>query len=139
MSVGHRREAWLIAGLLAVYLMLAAVLPAADDEVYYWSWARPLQFSYYDHPPLTAYMIRLSTRSLAQVGRASGMIIAVSTVGSIVGVFVSGFVLIEHMNVPNIFRVMGGLTIVLGVLCVILDRWMVGPNAVASSTNKSNA
>jgi 4-amino-4-deoxy-L-arabinose transferase-like glycosyltransferase len=61
MTLGHRREAWLIAGLLAVYLVLAAVLPAADDEVYYWSWARPLQFSYYDHPPLTAYMIRVST------------------------------------------------------------------------------
>jgi hypothetical protein len=61
MSVGHRRDAWLLVGLLAFYLVLAAVLPAADDEVYYWAWARPLQFSYYDHPPLTAYMIRLST------------------------------------------------------------------------------
>lgn len=57
----HRKDAWLYAGLLGFYLVLAAVLPAADDEVYYWSWARPLQFSYYDHPPLTAYMIRLST------------------------------------------------------------------------------
>lgn len=61
MSAGIRRDAWLIVGLLAVYLGLAAVLPAADDEVYYWSWARPLQFSYYDHPPLTAYLIRIST------------------------------------------------------------------------------
>lgn len=61
MSAGFRRDAWLIVGLLAVYLGLAAVLPAADDEVYYWSWARPLQFSYYDHPPLTAYLIRIST------------------------------------------------------------------------------
>lgn len=56
--VGQRKDAWLIGGLLAVYLILAAVLPAADDEVYYWAWARPLQFSYYDHPPMTAYMIR---------------------------------------------------------------------------------
>jgi len=61
MMAGHRKDAWLFAGLLSFYLVLAAVLPAADDEVYYWSWARPLQFSYYDHPPLTAYMIRLST------------------------------------------------------------------------------
>lgn len=61
MTVGYRKEAWLITGLMAVYLVLAAILPAADDEVYYWSWARPLQFSYYDHPPLTAYFIRLST------------------------------------------------------------------------------
>ena len=60
MKAGHRTAAWLIAGLLVVYLVFAAFLPAADDEVYYWSWARPLQFSYYDHPPLTAYLIRLS-------------------------------------------------------------------------------
>jgi hypothetical protein len=61
MAVNHRRDAWLFAGLLGLYLILAAVLPAADDEVYYWAWARPLQFSYYDHPPLTAWMIRIST------------------------------------------------------------------------------
>lgn len=61
MMAAHRKDAWLYAGLLSFYLVLAAILPAADDEVYYWSWARPLQFSYYDHPPLTAYMIRLST------------------------------------------------------------------------------
>lgn len=61
MTVGLRRDAAIAAGLLVVYLLLAAVLPAADDEVYYWSWARPLQFSYYDHPPLTAYLIRVST------------------------------------------------------------------------------
>jgi len=60
MKAGNRTAAWLIAGLLIVYLVLAALLPAADDEVYYWAWARPLQFSYYDHPPLTAYLIRLS-------------------------------------------------------------------------------
>lgn len=61
MKAGIRTQAWLIGGLLCVYLILAAILPAADDEVYYWAWARPLQFSYYDHPPLTAYMIRMST------------------------------------------------------------------------------
>lgn len=47
--------------LLIVYLVLAALLPAADDEVYYWSWSKDLQWSYYDHPPMTAVLIRLST------------------------------------------------------------------------------
>jgi Dolichyl-phosphate-mannose-protein mannosyltransferase len=56
-----RRNVWCVGGMLAFYLVLASVLPVADDEVYYWSWARPLQFSYYDHPPLTAYLIRIST------------------------------------------------------------------------------
>src|SRR5262252_8112361 len=73
---------------------------------------------------LSPYMIRLATRSLAQVGRSSGAIIAASTVGSIAGVFISGFVLIDHMKVSNIFRVMGGLTVLLGLLCVWWDGWL---------------
>ena len=71
---------------------------------------------------LSPYMIRLSTHSLAQVGRSAGFIIAASTVGSIAGVFISGFVLIE-MNLSSIFRAMGALTVLLGALCVALDRW----------------
>ena len=62
--------------------------------------------------------------SLAEVGRSSGLIIAASTIGSIAGVFVAGFVLIDHMKVSNIFRLMGGLTILLGFLCVPCDRWL---------------
>lgn len=73
---------------------------------------------------LSPCMIRLATPSLAQVGRASGFIIAASTVGSIAGVFVSGFVLIDQLKVSNIFHVMGGLTIGLGGLCLVLDRWL---------------
>src|SRR2546427_5591630 len=73
---------------------------------------------------LSPYMIRLATQSLARVGRSSGFIIAWSTVGSIAGVFVSGFVLIDHMKLSNIFRVMGGLTMLLGFLCVGLDPWL---------------
>jgi MFS family permease len=73
---------------------------------------------------LSPYMIRLSTRSLAQVGRASGFIIAASTIGSIAGVFVSGFILIDQMNLSTIFRLMGGLTVLLGFSCLALDGWL---------------
>jgi hypothetical protein len=56
-----RRSHFAWVGLAAVYVGLAAVVPPADDELYYWCWADPLQWSYYDHPPMTAYLIRLST------------------------------------------------------------------------------
>src|SRR5262245_27006186 len=46
---------------------------------------------------LSPCMIRLATASLAQVGRSSGLIIATSTIGSIAGVFVAGFVLIDDV------------------------------------------
>jgi len=70
---------------------------------------------------LSPCMIRLSTRSLSTVGRSSGFIIAAGTVGSIAGVFVSGFILIEHMGLSSIFRLMGVTTVVLGVVCLGLD------------------
>jgi len=73
---------------------------------------------------LPPYMIRLSTRSLAHVGQASGLVIAASTVGSIAGVFVSGYLLIDHMRLSHIIRTMGGLTILLGVLTLGMDRWL---------------
>lgn len=81
---------------------------------------------------LSPYMIRLATQSLSQVGRSSGFIIGASTLGSIVGVFVSGFILIDHMRISNIFRLMGGLTLLLGAGCLALDRWLL-----TSHTDKS--
>jgi MFS family permease len=83
---------------------------------------------------LCPYMIRLATRTLEQVGRSSGFIIAASTVGSIAGVFVSGFVLIDHMKLSHIFRLMGVFTILLGFLCVTLDRWLAVPTRVAQKS-----
>lgn len=72
---------------------------------------------------LSPYMIRLATRHVAHVGRISGGIIAASTVGSIAGVFVSGYILIDQMTVTNIFRAMGVVTGLLGIVCVLMDRW----------------
>ena len=72
---------------------------------------------------LPPYMIRLTTQRLTHVGRISGLIIAASTAGSIAGVFVSGYVLIDQMKLSHIFRGTGGLTILLGALCFCLDAW----------------
>jgi hypothetical protein len=72
---------------------------------------------------VSPYMVRLSARQITHVGRTSGLIYAASTVGSIAGVFGSGYVLIDQMTVSNIFRAMGALTILLGGLCAWMDRW----------------
>ena len=71
---------------------------------------------------LSPYLVRLAARRLAHIGRISGLIYAASTVGSIAGVFVSGYVLIDHMGVASIFRTTGALTAFLGVMCLWLDR-----------------
>lgn len=74
---------------------------------------------------LSPFLIRLAATSLSQVGRASGFIIASGTIGSIAGVFVSGFVLIDHLKISTIFRLTGVATIALGAGCMVLDRWFL--------------
>ncbi len=70
---------WLLAGLTPVYLVLAAVLPPADDELYYWCWSEHLQLSYYDHPPMTAYLIRAATSAFGDTLFAIRLPAVVST------------------------------------------------------------
>lgn len=73
---------------------------------------------------LSPYMIRMETRRLTHVGRTSGEVIAASTVGSIAGVFVTGYILVDTMALSSIFRAVGGLTIGLGLACLLVsDRF----------------
>ncbi len=51
---------WL-AALTALRLALAAVVPLAPDEAYYWVWSRALAAGYVDHPPMVALFIRAGT------------------------------------------------------------------------------
>lgn len=53
----------------AIFLIILAIfhgfyntsLQLQTDEAYYWLWSTKLQLSYYDHPPMVAYLIRLFT------------------------------------------------------------------------------
>ncbi|MCX8107334.1 MAG: fused MFS/spermidine synthase [Verrucomicrobiae bacterium] len=69
------------------------------------------------------FLIRWCTSSVDCVGRASGAVIAAGTIGSIAGVFVAGYILIEIMRISDIFRLMGGLTVFSGLLSAGLDKW----------------
>jgi MFS family permease len=71
---------------------------------------------------LSPTITRLASRQVERVGTISGFVYAASTVGSIAGVFVSGFVLIDHLAVPDIFRSTGGLMILLAGLSLWVDR-----------------
>ncbi|NBX76947.1 MAG: hypothetical protein EBQ92_10370 [Proteobacteria bacterium] len=52
---------YLLSAVFIAHLFLAHFLPPAEDELYYWSWSQNLSLSYFDHPPMTAWLIRLST------------------------------------------------------------------------------
>ena len=55
---------WALAALGALTvlrLVIAASLPLAPDEAYYWVWSRALAPGYPDHPPMVALWIRIGT------------------------------------------------------------------------------
>jgi dolichol-phosphate mannosyltransferase len=48
------------------HLAFSAFVGLAGDEAYYWQWSRHLDWGYYDHPPLVAYLIALGTGLFGQ-------------------------------------------------------------------------
>lgn len=42
-------------------LFYVQLIELAPDEAYYWTWSKQLQWGYYDHPPLVAFIIWLFT------------------------------------------------------------------------------
>ncbi len=73
---------------------------------------------------LSPYTVRLASSKLEQVGTVSGLIYSASTVGSIAGVFVTGYILIDKFGVATIFQLTGGLILLLGVLGLVMDWWL---------------
>ena len=55
-----------LAAVTLVRLVVAAMVPLAPDETYYWIWSHALATGYLDHPPMVALWIRAGTLLLGQ-------------------------------------------------------------------------
>ena len=56
---------WLMLAVVIVMtiarLLIASMTELSPDEAYYWLWSKHLAMGYYDHPPMVAWCIKLST------------------------------------------------------------------------------
>jgi 4-amino-4-deoxy-L-arabinose transferase-like glycosyltransferase len=59
--LGPRGLAILFIATVLLRWFFAAVRQLVEDEAYYWVWSRHMAWSYVDHPPMVAYLIRLGT------------------------------------------------------------------------------
>jgi len=60
----QRAQLWLWILVIAFFLLRLAFIGQVEltvDETYYWEWAKDLQMSYLDHPPMVAYSIAATT------------------------------------------------------------------------------
>lgn len=56
-----RYSALTVAGFALFRLMIMGRAGLGDSESYYWAWSQRLALSYFDHPPMVAWLIRLFT------------------------------------------------------------------------------
>ena len=83
--------------LLAVSLLrlwYATTLPLTGDEAYHWEWSRNLAGGYYDHPPMTAYVIKATT---ALIGATSELGVRLGAILLLAGTAISLYLLSRRM------------------------------------------
>lgn len=87
---------WLL-GVAIVRYLLGANLYLLNDEAYYWVWSQNLAMSYFDHPPMVAWMISLSTSVFGDHPAAIRLPAAISVlVMSIIGVRLTQKIFSSH-------------------------------------------
>jgi 4-amino-4-deoxy-L-arabinose transferase-like glycosyltransferase len=108
---GYRPEtvaAVLVLASLLLHVALAGVVALSPQEAYYWQYARHLDLSYYDHPPLAAWTIHLTTAAFGDGERAVRLAAALHA-----GLFAAFFFLAGR-------RLFGARTALLAVVAALL-------------------
>ena len=74
-------------------------------------------------------LVRIAAREMKNIGRTVGGFYAVSTIGSVIGTALTGFVLIGWLGVNGIFNLVGILLCLLGLSYFLFARriWMLAP------------
>lgn len=55
------RNTIIFVSVSVIWKLFVSLLPLHSDEAYYWLWSKSLDLSYYDHAPMVAYFIKLTT------------------------------------------------------------------------------
>lgn len=76
---------------------------------------------------VSPYVVKIAAREMQNIGRTVGSFYAISTVGSVIGTLLTGFVLIAYLGVNQIFVLTGALLIALSVVYFVFFRrkWLV--------------
>lgn len=103
---------------------------------------------------VSPFLIKLATREASNLGRTVGSFYALSTLGSVLGTVLTGFIFIAYIGVNNIFFLVGFLLVGLAVsyftfirgkiaavaiLLPILMLPLVAPTSVASKISKNGS
>jgi dolichol-phosphate mannosyltransferase len=70
--------------VMVVRVIIAALVPISPEEAYHWNFARHLDWSYYDHPPMVAWAIALGRLVLGDTAMGVRLIPLLFSLGTTV-------------------------------------------------------
>ena len=69
---------------------------------------------------VSIYTLRMETKKISEIGSTNGTIYAISTIGSLVGVFLTSFYLIPTFSLSSILFIISSVLLLIGVVLGIL-------------------
>ena len=101
-----RAHVWaqcLILGYGIFHLVYSSVVGLAGDEAYYWQWSRHLDWGYYDHPPMVAYLIAVGVHLVghAELGVRLVTVVLSSTILWLVYRMTVEFAVLSPLDAPT--------------------------------------
>jgi 4-amino-4-deoxy-L-arabinose transferase-like glycosyltransferase len=110
--------------VVGIRLVAATLVPIVQDEAYYLQWSKALDWGYFDHPPLIAWIGIISrlAPSSAFVGRLGAMIVAALAFPFMVG-------LIRRAGLTERSAYLAGLLLINFNFCGIFFGALVTPDA----------
>ena len=124
---------WLY-GIIMVSGVLVVLIPALKGPILQMSlplglrWGSLTSASMLFGPSLfllgcvSPYVVKIAAHEMHNIGRTVGSFYAISTVGSVIGTLLTGFVLIAYLGVNQIFILTGALLIALSVTYFVFFR-----------------
>jgi hypothetical protein len=103
-----------------VRLIVAALVPLAPDEAYYWIWSRHLQGGYLDGPPMVAWWIRAGTWIAGDSALGVRLLGPLSAALGSYLLWKSGEALLPGRNAGLVAAALLNATLILGVGAVIM-------------------
>lgn len=71
---------------------------------------------------VSPYIIKIAAQEMKTIGKTVGVFYAISTIGSVLGTMLTGFILIDYFGVNKIFQITGFVLIALSVFYFLVFR-----------------
>ena len=87
----HKHLCYLLVVVLAVRMFIAVVPPLSGDEATFWEWTRHLAAGYYAHPPMTAWVVWITTKAFGLSVFSIRLVAGLTHVGTMVFVYLIAY------------------------------------------------